>query len=238
MFVRKCKLLLKSRLPSPKLKSYGTYIRKNISFLKSYRYIKLSDEDIVRGDYKNFFGGGPLNWDTRGRFQLFFLESEGLSPESKLIDIGCGPIRGGIHFINFLKEGNYFGIDYNKSFIQAARMIVKDQGLQEKKPKLEVVSSFNLPNAEKVFDYGIAFSVLNHCNERERRNFFEMMLSVMKIGGLFYVSHAKWFNESYLTGTHCRVVKSFEHSSFDITKFGWEHFEAVFPILKLEICQH
>ena len=35
----------------------------------------------------------------------------GLKPEHKLLDVGCGPLRGGIKFINYLEPGNYYGVD-------------------------------------------------------------------------------------------------------------------------------
>ena len=235
MSIRSFKLFCKKHIQSLYFKKFGTYARKNISFLNPYRSVKLSDKDIGQETYKNCLGGGAEKWELRGRVQLFFLQREGLSPKSKFIDVGCGPIRAGIHFINYLDEGNYFGVDYNEYFIRAAEKIVEQQNLQVKNPKLQVIHGFRMPSINNRFDYGIAFSVLNHCGDREREDFFRMMVTAMKHRGLFYISHAKWFDESRVSGKDFKITRRFGSSDFDIRKFGWEDPEAIFPILKVEI---
>ena len=42
-----------------------------------YRQMALSARAIKREDYKKYMGGGAAHWDSRGRFQLFFLEFDG-----------------------------------------------------------------------------------------------------------------------------------------------------------------
>jgi hypothetical protein len=49
-------------------------------------------------------------WEEIGRLQFDFLLSKGLQSRHFLLDIGCGSLRGGIHFIGFLDAGRYDGI--------------------------------------------------------------------------------------------------------------------------------
>ena len=66
-------------------------------------------------NHRNFIGD---KWDEIGKLQFDFLKDEGLKPHHKLIDIGCGSLRGGIHFIKYLDKFNYFGTDINNNLIR------------------------------------------------------------------------------------------------------------------------
>ena len=71
---------------------------------------QLSDLDIRRQKHRDFIGG---KWSEIGQLQFDFLLESGLQPHHKLLDIGCGCLRGGIHFINYLEASNYSGLDIN-----------------------------------------------------------------------------------------------------------------------------
>ena len=43
-------------------------------------------------------------WDEMGRLQFDFLVAQGLQPHHKMLDIGCGSMRGGRHFVNHLER--------------------------------------------------------------------------------------------------------------------------------------
>src|SRR3954447_26273250 len=55
--------------------------------------------------------GPPHVWKDKRKFQIEFLEGSGLRPDTKLVDIGCGTLRGGIPIIERLDPGNYVGVD-------------------------------------------------------------------------------------------------------------------------------
>jgi len=85
-----------------------------------------------------------------------------LLPEHALLDIGCGALRGGVRFIDYLDSGNYFGMDINASLIRAGRLELKQAGLCEKKPTLLVDDAFAFRRFEQQFDFAIAQSVFSH----------------------------------------------------------------------------
>ena len=81
-------------------------------------------------------------WEEMGQKQLDFLIGEGLRPEHKLLDVGCGALRGGLHFIRYLDVGNYVGIDINQSLLDAGYEIELAQcGLKARMPRENLICS-------------------------------------------------------------------------------------------------
>lgn len=202
-----------------------------------YVDITLTDEDIQTGAYKRFFGGKDEAWRARGAFQLQFLRSKGLLPTSKCLDIGCGPLRAGVHIINYLRPGGYFGYDENPSFIAAGRQAIVAEGLEKQRPTLAVVDDFLCPY-ENRFDFGIAFSVLNHCQSDKRKDFFKNAPRAFRGGGRVFVTHADWFRASDLDGSAFQLADTVVSTESDLAAVGWGNARGsigVLPILEFTV---
>jgi len=119
----------------------------------------MTDDEIAAGEHRTFVGGA---WDEIGPLQLEFLKKQGLEPRHTLIDIGCGALRGGRHFVRYLDRGNYFGLDINDSLLDAGRRELAAEGLLEKEPNLLANDKFELRLFERRFDFGISVSVFTH----------------------------------------------------------------------------
>jgi cyclopropane fatty-acyl-phospholipid synthase-like methyltransferase len=120
---------------------------------------QLTREQINAGKHRDMVGG---MWEEIGRLQFEFLRARGLKPGHRLLDIGCGSLRGGIHAIKYLETGNYYGLDMNPSLIEAARHELKLAGLTHKNPHLAVSDRFELGLFRQKFDYLLAHSVFTH----------------------------------------------------------------------------
>src|ERR1700678_2630550 len=59
-------------------------------------------------------------WDEHRRFQIEFLRQQGLKPSQTLLEIGCGPLTGGIPIIRYLQPNNYVGVDIRSSVLNLA----------------------------------------------------------------------------------------------------------------------
>ena len=169
---------------------------------------------------------------------MYFLQKMGLQPSSRLLDIGCGPLRAGVHLMRYLDCGNYFGIDYNTSFIQAARQIVENEGLAVKAPALSIIDNFDFASLGRDFDFMIAFSVLNHCNLIQQKQFFRAAPGTLKAGGRLYVTHSFWFNDSFLKGSDLSVARVFNRPEdvdreLHMSDWGFAENSEIFPILEL-----
>ena len=101
-------------------------------------------------------------WEEIGRLQFEFLCARGLKPSHRLLDIGCGSLRGGIHAINYLETGNYYGLDINLSLIEGGRHELRLAGLTHRNPHLAVSDRFELGVFRQKFDYLLAHSVFTH----------------------------------------------------------------------------
>jgi cyclopropane fatty-acyl-phospholipid synthase-like methyltransferase len=93
---------------------------------------------------------------------LTFLIESGLKPSHKLLDIGCGCLRGGVHYVNYLQESHYYGLDINASLIEAGKVEVEKSGLAAKKPKLIVDDKFSFDKFGEKFDFMVSVSVFTH----------------------------------------------------------------------------
>jgi len=96
-------------------------------------------------------------WDEIGKLQFEFLVSQGLAPHHVLLDIACGSLRGGVHFIPYLEPGNYLGIDKEAELIQLGRREELPAGLEdERRPEFVVSGSFEFDLFTKRPDYALA----------------------------------------------------------------------------------
>lgn len=129
-----------------------------------YEYKKLKErlKEITghRRDHRRWVGGA---WEEIGQLQFNFLLDNGLLPHHKLLDIGCGSLRGGVHLVKYLNDGNYYGIDGEQWLLDAAREIELSQyGLSDKTVHLICRDDFDFSVFGVEFDYAIAQSVFTH----------------------------------------------------------------------------
>src|SRR5262249_20347462 len=126
-----------------------------------------ADRDVIsrrvqEGHHRDVVGG---QWDEIGKLQLDYLVTNGLDPSSVLIDIGCGCLRGGVHFVDYLAQGKYFGLDLNESLLDAGYEIeLEAVGLQHKLPREHLVCNgdFDFEAFPQPFDFAIAQSLFTH----------------------------------------------------------------------------
>jgi len=103
-------------------------------------------------------------WEEIGRLQFDFMVAAGLKPEHYLLDIGCGSLRGGIHFVRYLGKRRYYGVDKEAALIKAGADELGEAGLDGKGATLILTGDFDLsflrPGLR--FDYMLAQSVFTH----------------------------------------------------------------------------
>ncbi|MBZ9610335.1 SAM-dependent methyltransferase [Rheinheimera maricola] len=125
-----------------------------------------SHYDLIRSEFNNqehraYIGGF---WEELGTLQLSVLKQHGLQPHHNLLDIGCGSLRGGVKFIDYLAEFHYFGLDINPHLIQKGRALELTTELAAKVSNDNFTSNatFTADFDIDQFDFGIAFSLFTH----------------------------------------------------------------------------
>ena len=191
-------------------------------------------QDAEDADYKEFFGGGAKGWDQRGRFQLEFLKSRGVTKSHVLADVGCGPLRAGSHLIRYLDAGNYCGIDYNPDFIRvASETVMRDVGLASKAPRLKTINDFAFSELGSTFDIVLAFSVLNHVPQDGRATFFRNLPELMNSQTRVFISHATWLSAPDIPHRLSVTTTIDLEEPLHPSRWGWPPNESIFPIVEL-----
>ncbi|MDJ1133169.1 class I SAM-dependent methyltransferase [Streptomyces iconiensis] len=102
-------------------------------------------------------------WEAVGELQFSYLRSHGLLPTHHLLEIGCGNLRAGWRFIDYLAPGHYYGVDISPDILLAAQRVLAARGLQGKLPHLSLVEDMGLAHLpEGHFDMAHAHSVFSH----------------------------------------------------------------------------
>lgn len=133
-------------------------------------------------------------WDEIGQLQREYLVSQGLVPSSLLLDVGCGALRGGVGFVDYLNPGHYFGIDNNQPLIDAGYDVeLKNAGLQDKLPRENLICrrDFDARQFGRSFDVALAQSIFTHIPLNEIKRALSAVSRVIKPGGKFYTTFFK-----------------------------------------------
>jgi SAM-dependent methyltransferase len=183
-------------------------------YLSAYR--RHTDERVKRNP-KEAVGG---LWEEIGQLQIDFLKGEGLKPSSALLDIGCGTLRGGRHFIRYLDARRYTGTEMSAECVKAARQLVADEGLTGKRPTIVHVPDGNfrfdgLPR----FDFIFAQSVFTHLHEPLIEECFANIAGVMEPRSRFYFT----FNEADGEGRVNITAKDFAYPLSYFQRIGREN---------------
>jgi ubiquinone/menaquinone biosynthesis C-methylase UbiE len=130
--------------------------------------------------------GPPKKYELIGKMQKDLLLSSGLLPNHKLLDIGCGSLRAGLHFIPYLDTECYFGIEPNKWLVEEGikqNMLVDVE--KSKKPTFIYNSNFELGLFNQRFNFMIAQSIFSHASIKQIKKCVSESSKVLEKGGLF-----------------------------------------------------
>ena len=149
------------------------------------RYRRLWDPNWHRGTVR----GTDAFWDYLGKLQLDYLVEQGLRPSNYVLDVGCGPLRAGVHFIGYLEPGHYAGVDKRADTLERAREVeLPRYGVEDKDPLLFVNGAFEFSKLGREFDYAIAQSVFTHLPINTIVRCLVEMAKVLAPGGRFYAT--------------------------------------------------
>jgi len=138
--------------------------------------------DLKPGDkhYRSFIGP-PAKYDLVSAMQFNLLTKYGLRETHKLLDIGCGSLRGGRFFIIYLLDKNYYGVEPEKWLVNDGVHYELGKGIVKlKKPSFLYDSDFKFDSFGVKFDFALAQSIFTHASAEQIRT---CMFNLTKVAG-------------------------------------------------------
>jgi hypothetical protein len=110
--------------------------------------------------HRGYVGG---RWDEIGQLQFDFMVQRGLRPEHVFLDIACGSLRGGVHFISYLDPGNYLGIEKERRLVERglARELPRATR-KDKRPEFVISDTFEFDRFSTYPRFSLAQSLFTH----------------------------------------------------------------------------
>ena len=158
-------------------------LRKWARYSKLYYFKKRLNVIFNPVWYKYAVGG---RWNEMGKLQFDFMLKQGLKPEHYFLDVGCGSLRGGLHFIGYLDPWHYWGVDHNRALLKTGKKLILQNGLGYKKPFLTYLDNFKFDTDCVKVDFALAQSVFTHLRIEQIRTCIKNIKSVLK--GKFYAT--------------------------------------------------
>jgi len=102
-------------------------------------------------------------WLQMGQLQFDYATGHGLKPDMRMLEIGCGNLRAGRLFIDYLEPGCYYGIDISPDILISAQATIAAYDLNAKLPHLTLVKDLRLDFLpDRTFHFVHAHSVFSH----------------------------------------------------------------------------
>jgi SAM-dependent methyltransferase len=137
------------------------------------------------------FIASPLDFfEKSGRLQFATLVQHGLYPSSKVLDVGCGPLRAGYWLMNFLEPGCYFGIEPRVHEIEEGlAYIVEPELIEYARPTFAHNDDFDLTVFGTKFDFVLARSIWSHTTKAQIEAMLDSFLKVAEPGAVLLSSY-------------------------------------------------
>lgn len=185
---------------------------------------QLTDAEVHSGAHREFVGG---MWTEIGALQFEFLKQQGLKPSHRLLDIGCGCLRGGVHFVPYLEKRHYYGADINPSLIEAGKKeLFTNKANIEKQPDLRVTDRFDLAQFGVQFDYLLAVSVFTHLHAN---HIARCLVEAKKVMG----AKSKFFATFFMAPTSLHLQPILHRPGEIVTQFDRDPFHYSFAEMEM-----
>lgn len=133
--------------------------------------------------------GPPNLWEMKRTFQIkFLIEHAALRPTDRVLDIGCGTLRGGVPIIDYLNAGHYAGVDVRTNVIAEACHELDAAGMAEKHVTLVFTGDIPSVILGPPFDVAWAFSVFMHLDDASLSGVLSLADRSLRPGGVLYAN--------------------------------------------------
>jgi hypothetical protein len=135
---------------------------------------------------------------TSGKGFIEKLLALGLKPDDTCVDYGCGTLRLGIHAINYLQPGAYWGMDISEFLLEEGRRLIGDGLWAKKQPHLRVISAESVAEAAAAKPTMLfSVKVLIHVHPAELAKYFQNIMTIIGASGQAIIT-GKWSEKETL----------------------------------------
>jgi SAM-dependent methyltransferase len=146
----------------------------------------LGENEQVGGHHYRAWVGPPEFYDRIGAIQFATLARMGLREHHKLLDVGCGSLRGGRLSIMYLRPGHYFGMEPTAWALEDGKKAhLGEQLTGMKRPTFSNDANYTLTEFGVTFDFILAHSVFTHAPAVQIRRCLEQAREVMDENSVF-----------------------------------------------------
>jgi SAM-dependent methyltransferase len=144
------------------------------------------------------FLGGPLaNFERVGRLGFEVLLREGLTPTSRVLDVGCGSLRLGYWLMRFLDPGCYFGIEPAQERLRLGLdELLEPDVVERAQARFSANDDFDFSVFGETFDFVIARSIWTHASKPQIAAMLGSFAATSSGAGVFLASYypaSAWF---------------------------------------------
>ncbi len=137
-----------------------------------------------------FLGVPVETFEQAGREQLIALLQEGLHPESKVLEIGCGCLRIAYWLVRFLDPGCYHGIEPARQRVEYGLQYLFTSGEADlKQPRFDFNANFDSSVFGARFDFFLARSIWTHACKTQIEATLDSFIRDSTPAGIFLTSY-------------------------------------------------
>ncbi len=134
--------------------------------------------------------GPPEKFDVISASQFSLLVGLGLREDHRLLDIGCGSLRGGRLFITYLRSGNYFAIEPQRWLVEKGIECELGRDVIElKRPTFLHDGGLTLTAFGQQFDFLLAQSIFSHASPAQLRRCLAQAKLALAPRGIFAATY-------------------------------------------------
>lgn len=139
---------------------------------------------------QGFLGVPVHSFEEAGRSQLIELLQQGLRPESKFLDFGCGCLRTAHWLIRFLDPECYCGIEPARNRVELGlRYLFTPDLLTQKRPRFDHNAMFDSAPFGLKFDYFLARSIWTHGSKGQIEASLDSFVRDSEANAIFLASY-------------------------------------------------
>lgn len=139
-----------------------------------------------------FLGVPTRTFEDAGRRQFISLLQAGLTPEARVLDLGCGCLRVGYWLIRFLEPDRYAGIEPVRERVEyGLRYIVDRDEVERKRPRFDHNPRFDFSVFGERFDFVLAGSIWSHASKGQIVTTLDAFVATTRDDAVFLTSYLR-----------------------------------------------